>query len=131
MEIGNSRSVAEREEEGNEIEVRDVARVVEEGVTITVVGTYSATYRKAQNQNRDKFLKQRGNVDSEMIEKQSVETTARCIKAWRGFTSNGVDFPCNRENAIAMLTNAPWIREQVEEAMNDHAGFFPKSSASS
>ncbi len=129
MDIGNSKTVADREEEGTEIEVRDVAGGVEEGVTITVVGTYSATHRKAQNQNRDRFLKQRGKIDSDMIEKQSVETTARCIKAWRGFTSDGKDFPCTRENAIAMLTNAPWIREQVEEAMNDHAAFFPTPSA--
>ncbi len=129
MEIGNNKTVADREEEGTEVEVRDVAGEVEAGVTITVVGTYSTTYRKAQSQNRDKFLKQRGKIDSDMIEKQSVETTARCIKAWKGFTSNGQDFPYTKDNAVLLLTNAPWIREQVEEAMNDHAAYFPKPSA--
>ncbi len=129
MEIGNNKTVADREEEGTEIEVRDVAGEVEAGVTITVVGTYSTTYRKAQSQNRDKFLKQRGKIDSDMIEKQSVETTARCIKTWKGFTSGGQDFPYTKENAVLLLTNAPWIREQVEEAMNDHSVFFPKPSA--
>ena len=129
MEISTSKSVAEREEEGIVIDVRDASGEVEPGVTITVVGTYSQTYRKAQNANRDKWLKQR-RMDGDALEERSLETTAKCIKAWTGFTSEGKPFPYTKENAIALLSGAPWIREQVEEAMNDHAGFFPKPSAS-
>lgn len=129
MEIGNNKTVAEQEEEGTVIEVRDAAGEIEEGVTITVVGTYSATYRKAQAANRDKFLKgRRGPLSGDALEQQAIETTARCIKSWTGLTSNGADFPCTRENAVSLLTNAPWIREQVEEAMHDHAAFFKKAS---
>jgi hypothetical protein len=130
MEIGNSKSVAEREEEGTTIDIRDASGELEQGVSITVVGTYSATYRKAQASNRDKFLKQRrGNLDGDALEAQSIETTAKCIKGWSGFTSDSKPFPYTKENAIALLTNAPWLREQVEEAMNDHASFFPKPLA--
>jgi hypothetical protein len=130
MEIGNSKSVAEREDEGITIDIRDASGEVEKGVSITVVGTYSKTYRKVQSENRDKFLKQRRNsLDGDSLEAQSIETTAKCIKGWTGFTSAGENFPYSKENAIALLTNAPWIREQVEEAMNDHSAFFPKPLA--
>lgn len=126
MDIGNSKSVADREEEGTEIEVRDVRGEVEEGVTITVVGTYSTTYTRAQKRNRDKYFRQR--LDGDTLEKQSLETVARCIKSWKGFTSNGQEFPYTTDNAVLLLANAPWIREQVEGAMNDHASFFPTPS---
>lgn len=129
MEISTSKSVAEREEEGITIDIKDASGEIEPGVSITVVGTYSATYRKAQSQNRDKFLKQRGGVDGETLETRSLELTAKCIKGWKGFTSDGKDFPYTKENAIALLSGAPWIREQVEEAMNDHQSFFTKPLA--
>lgn len=129
MDIGNNKTIAEQEDEGVVVEVRNAAGEVEEGVTITVVGTYSNTYRKAQAANRDRMMKQRrGALDGEAIEQQALDTIARCIKSWAGFTSGKVNFPYTRENAVALLTSAPWTREQVEEAMNDHAAFFKKAS---
>jgi hypothetical protein len=130
MEIRNSKPIRDREEEGTVINVRDVSGEIQEGVTITVVGTYSQTYRKAVNANRDKVLKERRSaLDGDAIDSRTLETAAKCIKGWTGFTADGQPFPYNKENAIALLTEAPWIREQVEEAMNDHASFFPKASA--
>jgi hypothetical protein len=129
LEISTSKNVAEREEEGITIDIKDASGEKEPGVQITVAGTYSATYRKAQSQNRDKFLKQRGGLDGDTLETRSLELTAKCIKSWKGFTSDGKEFPCTKDNAIALLSGAPWIREQVEEAMNDHASFFPKPLA--
>lgn len=129
MEIGNSKTVGEREEEGVTIDVKDAKGDREPGVTITVVGSYSDTYRKLQNKNRDSMLKKRGRLEGDELEGQSVETTARCIKSWAGFTSSGKEFPYTTANAVALLTSCPWIREQVEEAIHDHAAFFPKPLA--
>ena len=130
MEISNSRTVAEREEEGTVVEIRDASGELAPGVSITVVGAYSDTYRKSQAANRDKMLKSRGRMEASALEQQSIDTIARCIKGWEGFTSEGKPFPFTRENAVALLTNAPWIREQLDEAIHDHAGFFSKPLAS-
>lgn len=128
MEISNIKAERASEEEGVTVEIRNRAGELEEGVTITVVGTYSATYRKVRDANRDKMVKQRrGMLNGEALDAQAIETAARCIKGWTGFTANGQPYPYTRENAIALLSEADWIREQVEEAMNDHASFFQKS----
>jgi len=127
MEIGHAKTVTDKEEEGTEVVVKDVTGEVEEGVTITVVGTHSATYRKAADRASKKNFRHGFDIDS--ARGQLLETTARCIKSWKGFTSNGQDYPYTTENAIALLTAAPWVREQVEAAMNNHALFFPPPSA--
>lgn len=134
MEISTSKSVAEREEEGTVVHLADETGTLMyenlKPVTITVVGTYSKTYRRVQNENRAKALKQRrSQLTPEQIDAKANEAVAGCIKGWEGFLSDGKPFPFTRENAIALFEQAPWIREQVEEAMGDHAAFFPKPSA--
>lgn len=134
MEISTSKSVAEREEEGTTIhlldEKGDYLFEADAPVTITVVGTYSKTYRRVQNEQRAKNLKgRRAPLTPEQIDARGTEGLAACVLGWQGFTSDGKPFPYSRDNAIALFQAAPWIREQVEEAMGDHAAFFPKPSA--
>ena len=55
------------------------------------------------------------------------------IQVWAGKVDGvnadekGTPLPCTKENVIAVLVAAPWIREEVEAAMNDHARFFGKA----
>jgi hypothetical protein len=80
---------------------------------------------------RERLLKQRRtSLTGEGLNRQQLELIAASIIEWEGFTAEGQPYPFTKENAIALLDNAPWIREQVEEAMGDHAAFFPKASAS-
>jgi hypothetical protein len=75
------------------------------------------------------MLKQRRtSLTGEGLNRQQLELVAASIIAWEGFTANGQPYQLTKENAIALLDKAPWIREQVEEAMGDHASFFPKPS---
>ncbi len=135
MDISTNKSVAEREEEGTLVHIKDAAGELayygeNQPVTMIVAGTYSTTYRKAVASNRDKWLKRRTQqLDGDQLDQQSLETTAACIKGWDGFFSGETPVPLSKPNAVALLDNAPWIREQVEGAMNDHASFFPKPSA--
>jgi hypothetical protein len=133
VEISTSKTVAEREDEGVAVhlydEKGDLMYEDKKPVTITVVGTYSKTYRRVQNEQRLKNLKgRRTQLTPEGIDQKANEAIARCVTAWSGFTSEGKPFPYTEENAVALFQAAPWIREQVEEAMGDHAAFFPKSS---
>jgi hypothetical protein len=137
MDISTNKSVAEREDEGVVIQLKDVTGEPQyfgdaensKPVTMTVAGTYSPTYRKAVAANRDKWLRQRSReMDGDQMDKQSLRTAAACIKGWDGLFSGGAPVPCTKDNVVALLDEAPWIREQVEAAMTDHASFFPKPS---
>lgn len=142
MDIGKSSEVEKREEQGTTVHLKDengelqfypegVERAKQKPVTITVVGTYSKTFRKARKDQRDKNLK-RGRValTADSLEKQEIEVIASCITGWEGLTSGTEEFVFKTENAILLLTTAPWIREQVEEAMGDHQGFSTARSQS-
>lgn len=132
MDINAGKSVAQREDEGTTIHLRDETNEKQyadeaktQPVTITVVGTYSSRYRRLSDANRDKMLKQRRTqLDGDQLEEQGLELQAGCILGWDGITANGEPFPYTKANAVALLRAAPWVREQVEAAMNDHASFL-------
>lgn len=139
FEISTSKSVAEREDEGVVINVRDAngdelfygEGAAKKAVTITVAGTYSKTYRRATDAQRERMMKQRRvSLSGDQLAKQQLELVAACVLAWDGFVSNGQPYECTKANVISLLDSAPWIREQVEEAMNDHQSFFPSNSES-
>lgn len=134
MDIGKGKSIAAAEDEGTIVHVRNAGGEYEyfgekndKPVTITVVGTYSARYRRIQESVRDKSIKRRAPLDGRTVEDQALDMIAGSILSWDGFEANGAPFTYSRANAIALLESCPWIREQVETAMNDHAAFFKAS----
>lgn len=137
LNISNTRTIAEREDEGTTVHVRGADSeqlYFQDGaerkpVTLLVAGTYSKIYRRTIDSQREKLLKQRrSSLSSEQIARQQLEAIAACILGWEGIFNGDQALPLNKENAITLLESAPWVREQVEEAMNDHAAFFTNSS---
>ena len=98
-------------------------------VTVTVAGTYSKRYRDAERERVDRRFKGR-QPNIETIRRDALEITADCVLAWSGFFDNGKPLDCIRSNVVKVLDGVPWVREQVEKAMEDHAGFSRASSAS-
>ncbi len=104
----------------------------EQPVTMTVAGSYSAAYRKAESAFTQKLAKQKrsGVTVAEMLARRQMELTAACVLAWDGFTYDGdKPLPLSVENVIAVFEAAQWIYDQAVEAVNDHAGFSQRSSA--
>lgn len=132
IDLNAGKSVAAREDEGTVVHVRDEIgeKLYQDEAktlpaTITVVGTYSSRYRRLSEANRDKMLKQRrSQMDGDQLNQQSLELVASCILSWDGFVTVDGPFPYTKANAVALLDACPWIREQVEAAMNDHASFL-------
>ena len=126
-----------KEDEGTPVELHDAdgepimqGLLNDKPVTITVVGTYSQKYRKATDVARDKQLKRRrAMLTGDELQKQQLDITASCVLSWDGVNADekGTPLPCTKENVIAVLVAAPWIREEVEAAMNDNARFFGKA----
>jgi hypothetical protein len=96
-----------------------------------VAGTYSRLYRRQLDAQRDRMLKaRRAMLTAEQLTQNQIELVASCILGWDGFTNAGAPFLCTHENAVTLLTKAPWVRDQLEDAMGDHANFFSPPSTS-
>ena len=131
LNIAAAKVVAAHEDEGQVIELLDhdgeqlVYGPDDEPVTVTVVGSYSTRYRKAVDKQRREMIKRRRmkTSASDLFENQ-IELEASCVIAWDGICDGAKAIECNPQNAAEMLTAVPWFREQVQVAMEDHAGFF-------
>jgi hypothetical protein len=134
MDISTSKDVSAREDEGTVVHVANEAgekqyygEKNDKPVTITVAGTYSSRYRRASEAIRDKNMKRSKRPDGQDVDANALEVQAACMIAWEGFENAGQPFPLTKQNAIAVLDQCPWIREQVDAAMFDHAAFFKQS----
>jgi hypothetical protein len=128
------KTVAQREDEGTTIHVRDEAgdkmwqdEAQTKPVTITVAGSYSSRFRRLAEASGDRAWKKAGRMDAEDQRRNSLEIVAGCVLAWDGFTVGEgpaeAPYACTKANAIALLDQCVWIRDQVEKAMSDHALF--------
>lgn len=140
IDLAHTPDVATREDEGVVVHVEEATGELafyqngtgQSPVTITVAGTYSHRYRRAMEHQRQRvFRGSRRRVDPEAAYQQALDLVAACVISWDGFTNNGQPFACTRENAVALFERAPWILRQVEDAMEDHQGFFKRASPSS
>lgn len=100
-------------------------------VTITVAGSYSSVFRKAERAFNSKLgkVKRSGTSVTEIMERRALELTAACVLAWDGLTYDGEKpLPCTPQIAETVFEQARWIFDQAFEASNDHAGFSKPSS---
>ena len=99
-------------------------------VTITVAGTYSKRYREAERAVTSRRFKGNRTPDIDAIRKEALNLTAECVLAWDGFFDGGKVLECSKANVVKVLDGFPWVLQQVEVAMGDHAGFSRAVSAS-
>lgn len=130
FDLSTAKTTAEREDEGQWVIIRDPQGEVmeydgEKQVRILVAGSYSHHYRKAQDAQRNRLIKQRRtSLTGDAVKQQQLELTAACVLAWEGVFDGGKPLDCTRESAARLLDACPWVARQVEEAMEDHAAFF-------
>lgn len=137
FDLSAAKPVAAKEDEGQTVHVHSELGepLYYDGgkpVTMTVVGTYSSTYRRAEEALSNQRLKRRSRaaLTAGVIRAESRSVLAACVLAWDGFMDGGKPLACTKENVVRVLEAAPWIEDQVTAAMEDHAGFFSNSSAS-
>lgn len=104
-------------------------------VTITVAGSYSNIHRAALRAQRDRVMAERRakRLNGQALDAELIELSASCCLSWvglDGFLGDGKPFPCTKENAVFLLTKAPWVLEQVQAAILDHERFFGSNSMS-
>lgn len=118
-------------DEGSVMELRHPA--TEElipGMTITLMGQDSATYRTLQLAKQKSALERVSKGKSAIetnpakLAEDTVEDLVKLTISWTGFTLEGKELKLTPENARKVYTEWQWIKEQVQEFISGRANFF-------
>ena len=101
----------------------------DEGTALRVklLGKDSNEYRKAQRAATQRRLQSRSKksmIDAETLEREAVEVLIVCTQDWEGLAEGGEDLPCTPENVRRVYSKYLWLREQVDEFVEDRGNFM-------
>lgn len=111
---------------GAEIQLYHPTQGTDLGIFIRVVGKDSDLFKKVQREQNQKRVAKlqrtsfRGQIDQDA---EAVQLLAGCTQGWSGMILSSKEVPFSQENAIAIYTKYPWIREQVDIAIGDRSLF--------
>lgn len=150
MDLGKLDSISAANQ-GFEIQLYHPGSKEDLGIFITVLGKDSDAHRKlfqAQQRRRVEKMTKGGGVRiagglaPEVLEQEANDLLAVCTKSWRTSEAdkddpklehvkpvlllNGEELACTRENAVRVYREYPWIKEQVDDAVNDRANFLKR-----
>ena len=98
---------------------------------IKILGRHSDKYRKLRKQIDNRRLQQQGGrgkmkVTADELENESIDTLANLILDWNLPKVDGRILECTYGNAVRLLEDPrfQWIREQLDETLNDDANFM-------
>lgn len=133
LDLDTAPDISVVEERGVTVHIRNASgeKMYDAGspVTMTVLGTYSKTYRRLSTAQRDQLLRmRRSSLSAEHLDKNDIAITAACVTAWQGFKASGAPIPFSKENVIRVFTKFPYVLEQVKEEMGARENFSERSS---
>lgn len=102
---------------------------------IILLGADSAVYRDTEREIHRRFQQilktnRKAIRTPEGIEADHIELLVSVTKGWTDLQLNGQDFSYSPANARTLYTDYPWVREQVDHAINDRANFLPNCATS-
>ncbi|RKH93618.1 hypothetical protein [Corallococcus sp. AB038B] len=65
------------------------------------------------------------------MEADALELLVACTASWTGVMEGGAAVPLTPDNARRLFTAHPWLRRQVDEAVQDRASFFEERASDS
>lgn len=115
-------------EEGAELRVAHPTTGEDLGITITLIGTDSKTFRDISKSRATASLKKKTReIDLDQNESDAVELLAKCTKGWSGINENGKEVAFSYDNAVQLYTKYLWLREQIDRFMADRSNFLPSA----
>lgn len=97
------------------------------GLTITLRPASSPEVKQVKRRITNDALKSRGKITAEKVESNNFDVLVAATEGWtwEGDTTwNGEKPEATAENVRKVYKQAPWIKEQVDEALSDDAAFF-------
>ena len=115
-------------EEGVELRVVHPTTSEDLGISITLIGTDSKTFRDISKSRATASLKKKTReIDLDQNESDAVDLLAKCTKGWSGITENGKEVAFSYDNAVQLYTKYLWLREQIDRFMADRSNFLPSA----
>ena len=94
-------------------------------VKIKLAGVDSDYYKKElRRQQNKRFKKGFRKMNAEELESETIELLVACTLDWEGVELEGQTLECNPENVRKIYKQFPWIKEQVDNFINDRANFL-------
>lgn len=98
--------------------------------TIELLGSDAEDYVKVQKRFSDKRL--RGGIqkvanaplNSDELEAEGIELLVTATKGWENLILDGKPLEYNNANARKLYTDFPFVREQVQEFINDRTNYL-------
>jgi hypothetical protein len=111
------------------VELLHPATMEKLGITIRVMGKDSDRFKEISNkQNRARMAKAQKSrkleIDPDELDDAVVNLLAACTLSWDGMILEGESLDFTKDNAVMVYSRFPWIREQVDIAINDRANFM-------
>ena len=126
VDLSEFSGLAQAQEDGVDVKIVHPKTGEELGITIKVAGPDSDRQKKARNAINNERLRMSRNkrLTAAELEADALKVTAASIISWDGVIENGEAVALNNENATAILAKYPFIREQLDAAVGDRAGFI-------
>lgn len=93
-------------------------------IVLQILSPDSPLFKRLTIEEARKNVKPDGKVDIERIAQRGVEMASSVITGWEGIKVKGKAFKYSKSNAVTLLTDFPWIGDQVERFIKDRANFF-------
>ncbi len=131
VELSGFDKIKQAQEEGLAVDILDPTGSPI-GVTIRVAGPDSDRFRKAREKQIDSRIELRQGTPMKAAQHtlESVTFLAEVTIDWTEMSLDGRDYPCTKENALALYQRFPWMAEQLDEKCAVRR-LFMKSSAKS
>lgn len=98
-------------------------------ITILVIGDDNAEYKQNARMVYKAALKKapKGNLEklnSDLDEEFVFSLKAAHIKGWKNIQQNEKPLKFSKENAVYLIQEYPWIRDQIDEFVSERANFI-------
>lgn len=126
FDLANLAGLTEAQEAGTDLELKHPATGKPLDIVLRVVSYESERCKRVRRVAMDRALKSQGRrqVTAYEIEESTRDLVASAIVGWSGMEYQGAALDCTPENVKRILTEFPWIGEQVDAVAQDRAAFF-------
>lgn len=126
VDLSEFSNLAQVQEDGIDVSILHPKTGESLGITIKVAGPDSDRQKKARRAVQTERLNMSRNKRPTVpeLEADGLKVTVASIISWDGVVDGGQSIDLTPENATTILTKYPFIREQLDAAVGDRAGFI-------
>jgi hypothetical protein len=99
------------------------------GMSVKMKTTYSVEWKNARKE-LIKTLKDQKDMTEEDVTASKAKMIASVVMSWTGFEENGKSLRCVPSTVERILTEYPWLLEQLDIALGNEKNFYQSTATS-